>query len=76
LSFPKGALAPISGLSRAESAVLRLAASGLHNAEIASSRGVAIATVQNQLARAFKKLGVGSRSEAASWLAARDLAPF
>ncbi len=76
LSFPVAECAArLPGLTVAESAVVRLAASGLENNEIASARGVSVPTIQNQLARAFRKLGVGSRAEALAWLLARGLGP-
>ena len=50
-------------LSPAERQVARLAAAGLPNAEIARSRGSAVRTVANQIASAFRKLGVRSRLE-------------
>lgn len=57
------AIALTSGLTRAEAAVSTLAAAGLSNAEIAAARGAAGRTVANQLASAFRKLGVRSRAE-------------
>ena len=75
VSFPSNLADVLPGLTPAESAVVRLAASGLENAEIASARGVSTTTVQNQLARAFRKLGVGGRAEALTWLLARGLGP-
>lgn len=56
-------------LSAAEGEVVRLALRGLSNVEIARLRGRAARTVANQLASAFRKLGVGSRAELAALLA-------
>lgn len=61
---------PAQDLSRAETAVVRLLLEGLTRAEIARRRRVSASTVNKQVESAFKKLGVGSRSE----LAARLLA--
>ena len=49
--------------------VVRAALAGLTNEEIAVTRGRSIFTVQNQLAAAWRKLGVSSRHEAAALLA-------
>jgi len=50
--------------------VAALAASGLSDAEIAARRGRSERTISNQLARAYRMLGVGGRSELARGLAA------
>jgi DNA-binding CsgD family transcriptional regulator len=52
-----------SSLTPAERAVVELAASGLSNAAIARRRQSTPRTIANQLAAAYKKLGVGSRRE-------------
>lgn len=59
----------LEGLSKAETEVVRAALNGLTNEEIAATRGRSIFTVQNQLAAAWRKLGVSSRHEAAALLA-------
>lgn len=53
-------------LTTAEAAVVAFAADGLSNAEIARQRGTSVRTVANLLARAYKKLGAGSRTSAAA----------
>jgi DNA-binding CsgD family transcriptional regulator len=69
MSF-EGRQAPqLAGLSRAETEVVRAALAGLTNEEIAVTRGRSIFTIQNQLAAAWRKLGVSSRHEAAALLA-------
>jgi DNA-binding NarL/FixJ family response regulator len=50
-----------ASLSRCEREVARLARQGLSNAEIAEARGTSPRTVANQLARVYRKLGIGSR---------------
>jgi DNA-binding CsgD family transcriptional regulator len=50
-------------LTPAEKAVVELAASGLSNAAIARRRRSKPRTIANQLAAAYRKLGVGSRRE-------------
>jgi len=51
-------------LSDREPEVLRLAAQGMSNMEIADSLTLSVRTVQTHLRSIFNKLGVGSRSEA------------
>ena len=51
-------------LSDRELEVLRLAAKGMSNMEIADSLTLSVRTVQTHLRSIFNKLGVGSRSEA------------
>ena len=65
LSVPVASLdeASAARLTDAERAVIELAASGLSNAAIARRRRCSPRTVANQLAGAYKKLGVGSRRE-------------
>ncbi len=58
-------------LTRAEAAVAMLAASGRSNSDIARERRCSPRTVANQMARAFRKLGVRSRAELAATLASR-----
>ena len=52
-----------SALSLVESAVVALVLQGHSNEEIASLRGTSPRTVANQIASAFRKLGVRSRLE-------------
>lgn len=52
-----------AGFGPAEREVLRLAAAGLSNAEIACARRRSTRTVANQLARIYRRLGVRSRLE-------------
>jgi len=50
-------------LTRAEQHVVELARRGFSNLQIAGARGTSLRTVANQLAAAYRKLGVGSRLE-------------
>lgn len=50
-------------LTPTERAVARLAADGLSNREIAARRFVSVKAVEYQLANAYRKLGISSRSE-------------
>jgi DNA-binding NarL/FixJ family response regulator len=60
--------APEAQLTPGERSVAELAASGLKNREIAATLFVSPKTVEANLARAYRKLGVRSRSElAARW---------
>jgi len=72
LSFASPPETLLPGLSRAESAVVRAASTGLTSAEIAAHRGSSVFTVQNQLANAYRKLGVSSRAELVALLASLD----
>ena len=53
------------GRTRKESRVLEEAARGETNKEIAQALGVSVPTVAFHLGKAFRKLGVGTRQEAA-----------
>jgi DNA-binding CsgD family transcriptional regulator len=60
--------AALDVLSEAERQVILLALAGMSNVEIAGDRRTAPRTVANQLARAYRKLGVCSRAELAAKL--------
>ncbi|HEU4760390.1 MAG TPA: response regulator transcription factor, partial [Dehalococcoidia bacterium] len=57
-------LAGESGLTERELEVLKLAASGLSNKEIAAELLLTLPTVKAHLVNIFNKMGVGSRTEA------------
>jgi DNA-binding CsgD family transcriptional regulator len=62
-----------AGLSEREWEVVRLAAAGLPNKQIADRHGTSLPTVKCQLASAFRKLSIRSRAELmALFFAARD----
>ena len=67
-------------LSKREMEILRLAAQGMSNQEIAHSLFLSRRTVQSHLANIFRKMNVGSRTEATlqafvrGWLTSEDLA--
>jgi len=64
--FVRSAIRPSQGLlSPAVTRVLKLAIDGLTNKEIALELGVSIHTVKDQLAVAYRKLGVRDRAAAA-----------
>jgi DNA-binding NarL/FixJ family response regulator len=60
-------------LTKAESAALRQLVAGSSYAQIAEQRAVSVRTVANQLAAAFRKLGVSGRSEVVQQLIARSV---
>lgn len=62
------ALQGIESLTPAQLRVVQLAASGASNAEIAGTLFISIKTVESHLARAYRKLGIRSRSELAGLL--------
>jgi two-component system, NarL family, response regulator LiaR len=55
---------PLDQLTDRELEVLRLAARGLKNQEIANELSLSVRTVQTHLSNIFGKMGVGSRTEA------------
>ena len=59
-------------LTPSEAQVARLAASGLKNREIAERLFISPKTVEANLARAYRKLSVGSRAELGAVMAARE----
>ncbi len=69
LSWPIRPPARLPALTSTETEVVRLALQGLSNAAIGRRRGRAERTIANQLASAFRKLGVGSRAELAALVA-------
>lgn len=60
----------VDGLSPAEEHVLSLLLDGYDNASIAEARNTSARTTANQVAKIFRKLGVGSRAELAAKLGA------
>ncbi len=58
-----GRVPSLSGLTATEDAVARLAASGLTNREIAATAFMSQKTVEANLSRAYRKLGIRSRAE-------------
>ena len=62
-------------LSQAERVIVEAVLDGHSNLEIARARNRSMRTIANQLAAAYRKLGVGSRGELFARLAARDVAP-
>jgi DNA-binding NarL/FixJ family response regulator len=72
---------PGSPLTEREMEILLLAARGLTNRQIARELHLAETTVKRHLVNVYKKMGVGSRSEAIAkalsegWLTLRNIAP-
>lgn len=63
LTFPLPTIALPSGLSTAESEVVRLLVAGESPDKIASARGKSVNTVRNQIRSVYKKLGVSTTAE-------------
>lgn len=62
----------LSALTEAEGRVLNEVANGLTNQQIAKRLGVSAKTVANHLYRAYRKLGVASRTEAVRFVLLQD----
>jgi len=60
-------------LTRREEEVALLVARGLTNRQIASELTLSRRTIDNHVANIFKKLGLDSRSQVATWLEERPL---
>ena len=75
-----GKAKPVAELSEREMEILKLAARGMSNQDIASTLYLSRRTVQAHLANIFRKMDVGSRTEAVlqalknCWLGLEDLA--
>jgi DNA-binding CsgD family transcriptional regulator len=61
------------GLSRRQAEVVRLAAGGRSNAEIARDLGLSVRTVEGHMAEALERLGVRSRTAAANLIHQLDV---
>lgn len=64
---PRPGTAP-AGLTAREEELLRLAADGLTNREIADELVLSVRTVRNHMSNIYSKLHVRSRAEAVAWL--------
>jgi DNA-binding NarL/FixJ family response regulator len=71
--LPSRTASPAAALSGRELEVLRLAADGLANKQIARRLGISESTVKVHLGNVFKRIGVADRTSAAIW--ARDNLP-
>ena len=58
---------PVDQLSEREVQVLRLAAAGLANKQIARRLGISESTVKVHIGSVFRRIGVGDRTSAAVW---------
>jgi DNA-binding CsgD family transcriptional regulator len=59
-------------LTATEGRIARLAASGLTNREVAAEAFISQKTVEANISRIYRKLGIGSRAELGAWLATGD----
>ena len=62
----------VDHLTATEERVATLAASGLSNREVAASAFLSQKTVEANVARIYRKLGIRSRAELGAWLASRE----
>ena len=63
------------GLTATELRIAVLAASGMANREIAAAAFISQKTVEANISRIYRKLGIHSRAELGTWLATREHAP-
>ncbi len=61
------------GLSRRQAEVVRMAAGGRSNAEIARDLGLSVRTVEGHMGEALERLGVRSRTAAANLIHQLDM---
>ena len=66
---------PLAALTRRELEILRLAAEGFSNAQIAKSLWVTEQTVKFHLSNIYRKVGVGNRTEASRWAQRHGVLP-
>jgi DNA-binding NarL/FixJ family response regulator len=66
---------PPSDLTRRELEILRLAAEGHSNSQLASMLWVTEQTVKFHLSNIYRKLGVANRTEASRWAQVHDILP-
>lgn len=71
-SLPAGQRGAGPTLSRRETEILRMAARGLHNKEIARELRLSVRTVEGHLGHVLTKLGVSSRTEAVAYALRRQ----
>lgn len=62
-AIPVSGFSDTYGLSKAETAILEMLASGLKNAEIAEARHVSLNTVKTHLSHIYQKTGVQHRTQ-------------
>lgn len=71
---PTEHLGTVGQLTRREEEILRLAAEGLSNAELANKLWVTEQTIKFHLSNVYRKLGVSNRTEASRWAIAHGVA--
>jgi LuxR family maltose regulon positive regulatory protein len=71
LALPAAGL--VDPLTGREVEILRLIAVGMRNQQIADHLFISLATVKRHIANAYRKLGVGNRTEAVARANERDL---
>jgi len=67
-----GPLAQAGELTTTEARIARLVASGSTNRDVAIAAFVSVKTVEANMSRIYRKLGIRSRAELGAWLADRD----
>lgn len=64
------------GLTEREKDILSLISNGLANQEIATQLAISPHTVKTHLYKAYKKLGIKNRSQAARWVQINSIEPY
>jgi DNA-binding NarL/FixJ family response regulator len=59
-------------LTTTEARIARLVVSGMTNRDVATAAFVSVKTVEANISRIYRKLGIRSRAELGAWLADRD----
>jgi DNA-binding CsgD family transcriptional regulator len=67
-----GRIGEPGALTETEAQIARLAASGLTNREVAAAAFCSLKTVEANISRIYRKLGIHSRAELGAWLTARE----
>lgn len=60
------------GIGKTEAQIARLAAAGLTDRDVAAAAFCSLKTVEANISRIYRKLGIHSRAELGAWMTVRD----